>query len=195
MLSKRHGLGMLCFALAIVLLSASVSSLGALAPGGAEQPTWVFVPMSESAQWLSAAFPDEAAAIADAFAGVSRMGTGEQGTPEVREWANYLAARSFAALTGRAPEAQLPALQPPSQIPAGLLTSLIDVELSVCVGLGARASQGAGVTPGLLVRLTGGQPLVLPQSWQVLSKLPADTWTWQPLACHVLSARQGQRNR
>lgn len=193
--SKHRGPWMLRLLLAALLLAVSGGSVSALAPGRAEQSTWAFVPMSESAQWLSAAFPDEAAAIASAVAGVTQMGTSEPVAPEVRAWAHYLASRAFAALTGRAPQAQIPALEPPSQLPQGLLKSLVGVELSVCVGLDVRAEQDAGAAPGLLVRLEGGQPVVLPENWLVLSKPPEGNRAWQPLACQVLLHDQGQRNR
>lgn len=198
----QRGMQSICTRALVVLLlmlqGAGGSTRGVLAaPTGPEpvEPAWYVVSITDSEAWLQEAFPDEAESFALAITEVGQLKAVTGIAPALRQQVHFLTSRSFTALTGRTPVSQLPTIQPPARLPEGLIRSLSDGDVSICLGLDQGMHGSAEPVVAFLVQLPITQVDRLPQTWLRTAAPPHDSAFWQPLACQTLNAIRGQRNR
>jgi hypothetical protein len=160
-------------------------------------PAYFLVDMSESRDWLTNTYTDQAERISTAFNNVAPLITTSDFGEVVRgaeEDIHLIVDSAYAALTGLVPQSAMPAPTPVPP-PNSLLDSLSDGNVSTCLGLDENPYNVDGYALYLYIEVPSTQTQVIPETWERLSEPKEDDLFWQRLACQSLGQAQQSGRR
>jgi|GEM_PF-3358434 hypothetical protein len=181
--------------LGMIVISSGVlpdSLFGTAGMATPAQPSYFLVDMAEAQTWLLGTYPDNAESLSSAFANSSQLTITDDFAQTVRDSQddiNLLVDSSFTALTGSLPVASLgPTPSADTTLPAALIQSLTDGDISSCLGLDENPYNVDGYALYFYIEVPETQVQYLPESWgEPLGEPMDDSLFWQRLACQTLS--------
>lgn len=188
----------------LVLLSSSDltgSLFGTAGLNATVEPAYYLADMDASRNWMVELYPDEEEALTTAFGNIVPLTDPLANFREVILLAqpdiDYIVNRAFVGLTGTVPEADptgIPLLNSDS-LPAPLLRSLADGNVTTCLGIDENPYSIEGYTLYLYTELPVTQIDTLPSTWERLDEPKTNDLYWQRLACQALTVGSTPQRR
>jgi hypothetical protein len=177
----------------LALLGSSRALFGTAGLNATADPAYFLADMDATRNWLVELYPEEEQPLTTAFANLVPLTDPMANFREVIRAAqpdiDYLVNRAFIGLTGTLPEpipTSVPTLTA-DRLPAPLLRSLADGDVTTCLGIDENPYNIEGYILYLYTELPVTQIDSLPATWERLDEPKSNDLYWQRLACQSLT--------